>query len=91
MNKNKCLEEATVEVTTEVEVDQIIQEAEEEETIKDLLLEEEVTETNLQEKTLEADHHLKEMASDLQDKNFTILMTIKFMLLDFLEKPLNMI
>ena len=76
---------------TEVEDDQIIQEVGEEETIKDLLLEEVVTGTNLQEKILEVDHHHKEMGFDLQDKNFMILMTIKFMLPDFLEKLLNMI
>lgn len=87
--KLKCQEEAIVEA--EAEEDQIYQEAEEGEIIRDLLQEEGAIENSLPEKILEADLLLKEVVIDRQDLIFKILMIIKFMLPDFLEKQLSMI
>lgn len=87
--KLKCQEEAIVEA--EAEEDQIYQEAEEGEIIRDLLQEEGAIENSLPEKILEADLLLKEVVIDRKDLIFKILMIIKFMLPDFLEKQLSMI
>ena len=87
--KLKCQEEAIVEA--EAEEDQIYQEAEEGEIIRDLLQEEGAIENSLPEKILEADLLLKEVVIDRQDLIFKILMIIKFMLPDFLEKLLSTI